>query len=171
MAQRVITHTILTDDMTGKELPEGQGRTIRFGLEGQWYEIDLAEPTAKELESKMSDYIDHGRKYMVSESHTRSRRTGGGNAVRHDKDETKAARAWLVEHGHLKADSRGRIASELWDLYRNRNNSPTAPTAAPAQAPANSPAAPTAAPAKPPANATPAKKAEAKAKEPAKATA
>lgn len=154
MAQRVITHTILTDDMTGKELPEGQGRTIRFGLNGEWYEIDLAENTAKELEDVMHDYIDHGRKYTVSEPQRGRRRV---SATTHDKEETKAARAWLVEHGHLRADSRGRIAGELWDLYRNRNNSPTPPTSQPEP--------------KPPVNSTPAKKSEAKAKEPAAASA
>lgn len=168
MAQRVITHTILTDDLTGLELPEGKGRTVRFGLDGEWYEIDLADENAKSLTEVLDDYIEHGRKYRPSMSsdgrRSSTRRSSGGS---HDKDETRAARAWLVEHGHLRAESRGRIAGELWDLYRNRGN-----TSSPAQGtlPTEPPAPPKAEP-KAPANATPAKKAEPKAKEPAAAKA
>jgi hypothetical protein len=47
MAQRSVVQ--LTDDLDGKLMPDGKGETIRFSLDRQDYEVDLAEKNAKAL--------------------------------------------------------------------------------------------------------------------------
>lgn len=43
------TAVMVVDDITGDTLPEDQGQTVRFGLDGQDYEIDLSAERAAEF--------------------------------------------------------------------------------------------------------------------------
>ena len=56
MAQKV--QTFLIDDLDGSDA-EG---TVRFGLDGEQYEIDLSTEHAKELRTALARYIDAGRR-------------------------------------------------------------------------------------------------------------
>lgn len=47
MAQRTIT--TLVDDLDGSELERGSGETVRFGVDGRTYEIDLSDDNAAAL--------------------------------------------------------------------------------------------------------------------------
>lgn len=116
MARKV--QVILEDDLDGTELGT-DGETVTFALDGTTYEIDLSDKNAKSLRDTFGRYVQHARKAGRASSGGHSSRRGATGGSGHGS-ETKAARAWLVEHGHLGPDSRGRIKGDLWELYRNR---------------------------------------------------
>lgn len=53
---------MVVDDISGDTLPEKQGQTVRFGLDGQDYEIDLSAEHAAELRDAVRKYIHAGRR-------------------------------------------------------------------------------------------------------------
>lgn len=120
MARREEVRVFLTDDLDGTELPEGKGQTVRFGISGEWYEIDLKDQNAKKMLDAFGEYTKHARRWHDTTGTRRRRSTGRRSEATHDRDETRAARAWLVKAGYLSAESRGRIKAELWELYRER---------------------------------------------------
>src|SRR5260370_21885414 len=67
MAQKV--QTFLIDDLDGSDA-EG---AVRFGLDGEQYEIDLSTGHAKELRTALARYIDAGSRV------TRTARRAGHN--------------------------------------------------------------------------------------------
>ena len=56
MAQKI--QTLFIDDIDGGEA-EG---SIRFGLDGTDYEIDLSTAHSKELRAALGTYVEHARK-------------------------------------------------------------------------------------------------------------
>jgi len=54
MARETITR--LVDDLDGGVAHE----TVRFGLDGRLYEIDLSSKNAKKLRSELASFIEHG---------------------------------------------------------------------------------------------------------------
>lgn len=65
MAQKI--NIVLVDDIDGTEGAE----TLRFGIDGQNYEIDLAGKNAEEFRKTLERYASKGRKVK----HQRRRRT------------------------------------------------------------------------------------------------
>lgn len=114
MAKKIVT--TLVDDLDGTELGD-KGHTVEFGWLGQSYEIDLSDTNAETMRNALGMYVEHARK--AGRPAPAGRRTGGPRTAT-DRSETKEARAWLIEHGHMKEDSRGRIPADMWELYRNR---------------------------------------------------
>ena len=104
MASRTIVE--LTDDVDGKPAAE----TLRFGLDGREYEIDLSGRNANRLRNSLSDFIEHGRKVGRSRSRHQSGRSSDGV-------DNKAVRAWAKSAG-IELSSRGRIPAEVVDKYR-----------------------------------------------------
>ena len=60
MAQRNVTTII--DDLTGKELPDGTGETVKFSLDGVRYELDVNSRGAQRLRSAFAPYVKAGRR-------------------------------------------------------------------------------------------------------------
>jgi hypothetical protein len=94
----------LFDDLDGKPADE----TVRFGLGGHEYEIDLRAKNAKELRRAVQPYAEVARKVQG---------TRGGPARplarrRHAAD----IRAWAEEQGHTNS-KRGRIPVWIVDEY------------------------------------------------------
>lgn len=112
MAQRVITQ--LVDDLDGKELKDGQGETVTFGLDGVTYEIDLATKNASSLRNALQPYVDVARKSGGNRSGATRRRSGPSTT--RDAEQTKAIREWAKANGH-KVSDRGRISAEVVDAY------------------------------------------------------
>ena len=110
------TRIVLEDDLTGDVLEEGRGETLRFGLDGQSYEIDLSGDNARELREALKKYTQVGRK--VSDS---GRGRGGGRRVGAERrtsrqDTTAAIREWAQAQGH-QVSERGRIPNEIVAAY------------------------------------------------------
>jgi len=102
VAQR--TQVLYVDDIDGSEA-EG---TVRFGLGGADYEIDLNKKHADQFAKALSPFIAAARKVPSS------RRTGRGTrSPRHD---LSGVRAWAREQG-IKVSDRGRIPADVLARY------------------------------------------------------
>ncbi|MFE7132259.1 Lsr2 family protein [Streptomyces sp. NPDC057638] len=109
MAQRVVV--ALFDDIDGGEAAE----TVRFGLDGKSYEIDLNPANAKKLRKALAPYMAAGRK-----------QTGGGRRSRpkvttykHTSLEPSpaAVRAWALSN-KMDVPARGRIPKAVYEAFR-----------------------------------------------------
>ncbi|MEG9250344.1 Lsr2 family protein [Arthrobacter sp. Soc17.1.1.1] len=108
MAQRV--HIELVDDLNGEIAQE----TVRFGLDGVEYELDLTTENAATFRSAVSEYADKGRKVTGGRPGRRSQRGNlPGNSRR---EEVQRIRQWAEENGH-NPSSRGRVSQSIVDAY------------------------------------------------------
>ena len=103
MAQKI--QTVFVDDLDGSEA-EG---TVRFGLDGSEYEIDLNSDHAQALREALAPYVGAAR------------RAGGGTARRPARTARRApatglntteVREWAKAQG-IEVKDRGRIPAEL----------------------------------------------------------
>lgn len=113
MAKQIIQK--LVDDLDSGDADE----TIRFGLDGVSYEIDLSAKNAADMRKAFGKYIDKGTKVGRTTSAAtgpgRSSRAARGSAV-NDREQNKAIRAWAKKTGRSISD-RGRIPQEIQDDY------------------------------------------------------
>lgn len=111
MAQRTVIQ--LTDDLDGKPIAEGEGETLRFGLDRQEYEIDLRDKNASDLRKQFTKYVEHARKVDGGTSgRGRSRRAAVPSDTGERSYNPKEVRAWAVEHD-IEVPARGRIPSTV----------------------------------------------------------
>ena len=105
MAQRI--QTLLIDDLDGGEA-DG---TVRFGLDGTEYEIDLSAAHGDELREALGLYLAHGRRVGgTAKSTARGRR--GGAAV-----DTAKVREWAKGQG-IEVKDRGRVPVGVVEQYK-----------------------------------------------------
>ena len=104
MARRTVV--MLTDDLDGSEATE----TVRFGLDGRDYEVDLSKKNAKSLRDGLKRYVEVGRK-------TGGRRTSrSGRTPGSDRAQLSAMRAWARQQG-MDVSERGRISATVQEAY------------------------------------------------------
>ena len=106
MAQRI--QTLFIDDIDGSEA-EG---TVRFGIDGTEYEIDLSAGHGDELRAALKEFIAHARKVGGT-----SRRAAVRGARKPSAIDTIAVRAWARENGH-DIKERGRVPASVAAKYR-----------------------------------------------------
>lgn len=111
MAQRVIT--TMEDDLDGGEADE----TVRFGLDGTEYEIDLNTANAAKLRGELAKYKLAARhaKPAVASSRRVRRVSSVSGVPRHDLAEI---RTWASENGFSVAP-RGRVPGNVVEAYKN----------------------------------------------------
>ena len=109
MAQKVIVE--LVDDIDGTLIPEGQGETIEFALDGVGYSIDLGPKNAKAFRKSLDNYVSHATR-------TGGRRRASVSAVasKRDPKQTRAIREWAQTKGY-EISNRGRIPAEIEQAY------------------------------------------------------
>jgi hypothetical protein len=110
MAQKITV--ALEDDLDGGPADE----TVRFGLGGAEYEIDLNKKNAKAFRKQLAPFIDHARKAGRGQR----RRPGRTSASR---DRSGSIRAWAKEAG-ITVSERGRIPASVVEQYEAANNRP-----------------------------------------------
>lgn len=174
MVSRVVM--LLSDDLDGGDATE----TVKFGLDGTVYEIDLSDPHAEELRTFLNRYIGAGRrigKMYLNNAGAKSTAAAGrrperdawldaaatrgpaASAVSNStKEERTEIRAWAATFG-VQVAERGRIKDEIVQAWRSKDPTimgvqPPAPK--PTPPPKKAPAA-KAAPAKTNGKAVPAK--------------
>jgi Lsr2 len=123
MAQKVTT--LLTDDISGEEIPAGEGETISYAFQGFTYEIDLDADHAKTFSETISFYIEHSRRIgktnvvplrsAGTDGEAKKRRT----ATPSDLDPAQV-RAWAESNGY-EVSPRGRIKGEIVEAYKAAN--------------------------------------------------
>lgn len=101
MAQKI--QTLFVDDLDGSEA-EG---TVRFGLDGTEYEIDLNARHAQALRDSLARYVEAARRSPGSKRPSRGERRGSASGVN-----TTEVRDWAKSQG-IEVKDRGRIPAEL----------------------------------------------------------
>ena len=104
MAQKV--QTLLIDDLDGGEAEA----TVRFGLDGTEYEIDLSAENADALRKALARYVDAARRAPGAATR-RPGRSGRKPASANGTDPT-AVREWAKSQG-IEVKDRGRVPAEL----------------------------------------------------------
>jgi hypothetical protein len=103
MAQKITVE--LEDDLDGGPAAE----TVRFGVDGSEYEIDLSKKNAAALHRKLAPFIDHARKAGLGQ-----RRRPGRTAA--SRDRSGDIRAWAKDQG-IAVSARGRIPASIVEQY------------------------------------------------------
>ena len=107
MAKRTIE--VFHDDLDGSE----GASTVKFGLDGKSYEIDLSESHEKELRKALEKYVSAATPVSTQGAAASGRRKYGTGPVRRD---TKHIREWLRSQG-VEISDRGRIPTDLMNRY------------------------------------------------------
>jgi hypothetical protein len=107
MAQRV--NVVIESDLSGKP----DAATVRFGLDGTGYEIDLTDKEAADFRRKLDAYVSAARKFGRG---TRARTPTVTRVGPH----TKTVRKWAESQG-IKVNPRGRIPQEITDRFLAAN--------------------------------------------------
>lgn len=103
MAQKVTV--TLEDDLDGGPAD----KTVRFGLGGEQYEIDLSKKNATAFRRKLAPFIDHARKAGRGPRH-RPGRTASS------RERSGDIRAWAHGQG-IGVSTRGRIPASVVEQY------------------------------------------------------
>jgi len=107
VAQRV--QTLFIDDLDGSAA-EG---TVRFGLDGTEYEIDLNTEHAQQLRDTLAAYVRAGRRVSGgSRQPARGGRRGPAGGLK-----TTEIREWAKAQG-IEVKDRGRVPAELVIKFR-----------------------------------------------------
>ncbi|MBF6543394.1 histone-like nucleoid-structuring protein Lsr2 [Nocardia brasiliensis] len=106
MARKVTVE--LVDDFDGESTAED---TVRFGIDGVDYEIDLSAKNADKLRAALAPWIDAARRV----GRAPRGKEGKGRSVR-DREQTAAIREWARQNG-VQVSSRGRIAADVVAAY------------------------------------------------------
>ncbi|MGX5357992.1 histone-like nucleoid-structuring protein Lsr2 [Kocuria sp. KH4] len=109
MAQTV--KIILEDDLDGGPAEE----TVRFGLDGTQYEIDLSEENAAKLRDAVRPFIAKARRAQGKQT-PKQARSGAARPTGRSNPDTAAIRQWARENGHPVSD-RGRIHQDVQKAY------------------------------------------------------
>ncbi len=105
MAQRVSVE--LEDDLDAGKADE----TLRFGLGGSDYEIDLSKKNASKFRRQIAPYIEHGRSAGRSQRRQSARTSSS-------RERSGEIRAWANDHG-LAVSKRGRIPASVVEQYQS----------------------------------------------------
>jgi hypothetical protein len=105
MAQQI--QTLFIDDIDGGPA-EG---TVRFGLDGTDYEIDLSTEHSEKLHKVLAAYVTHARKA----SGTARRGPRGRRGA--DPLDTRKIREWARAEG-IDIKERGRVPAEVIEKYK-----------------------------------------------------
>lgn len=123
----------LVDDLD----PEKEAdETVRFGLDGVDYEIDLSEDNAEQLRGALAEFVDHARRTggrikrgrIAASTGPKSTAKKTGPATKGYRRTTipakipaKDVREWAMENGFGVSD-RGRIPGHVTDAYKKAKN-------------------------------------------------
>ena len=96
---------VLEDDLDGGPADE----TVRFGLDGSEYEIDLSKKHAKTFRNQLAPFVEHARKAGRTQ-----RRRSVRTSSRRERDGD--IRAWAKDKG-IAVSARGRIPTSVVEQY------------------------------------------------------
>jgi hypothetical protein len=109
MAQKV--QTLLIDDLDGGQADD----TLRFGLDGTDYEIDLSAEHAEALRKALAPYLGAARRSPGSAARRPGR--SGRKAASVGAPDPTAVREWAKSQG-IEVKDRGRVPADLVAKYK-----------------------------------------------------
>lgn len=98
------TQIVLEDDLGGGSANE----TVTFGIDGNWYEIDLNSKNADTFRQMLAMYVEAGRRVNVSGEDGPKARSTDSNA--------KIVRDWASAQG-LPVPARGRLPRAVIEAF------------------------------------------------------
>jgi len=104
MAQKITVE--LQDDLDGGPADT----TVRFGVDGDEYELDLSTKNAAAFRGKLAPFIDHARRAGRGQ-----RRRPGRTAS--SRERSGDIRAWAQDRG-IAVSARGRIPASVVEQYQ-----------------------------------------------------
>jgi hypothetical protein len=104
MAQKITV--AVQDDLDGGPAEQ----TVRFGIGGTEYEIDLSNNNATAFRRQLAPFIEHARKAGRGQ-----RRRPGRTAA--SREHSGDIRAWAKDHG-IAVSARGRIPASVVEQYQ-----------------------------------------------------
>jgi hypothetical protein len=110
MAQKV--NVLLVDDIDGSDAIE----TVKFGLDGTEYEIDLSAEHVEELRELAAHYIGRARKLGGA-----GRRPGRSRSTAANATSPGKIRDWAKGQG-IKINDRGRVPADVVAQYETANS-------------------------------------------------
>jgi hypothetical protein len=103
----------LLDDIDGTQANE----TLRFGLDGTNYEIDLSAKHAEKLRASLEKFVHAARRIGRGQAQPTTGRTRrAGQAPRSDRAQNQAVREWAKRKG-IEVSGRGRIPRNIIEQY------------------------------------------------------
>lgn len=110
--QQKRTIVVLVDDIDGTE----DARTVRFGLDGKGYAIELSEKNEAKLRKFLEPYVERARTDRKRKKRSSSRASSNGHKA---KPPTAAeVRAWAAEAG-VEVNEKGRVPQDVIDQYQS----------------------------------------------------
>ena len=109
---------IYIDDLDGTRLEEGAAETIKFGVDGKDYEIDLSEQNAAAFREAIQPYLSAAR--PADNGKKRAAKTSRRSSSSAAKGGTAKVRQWAQENGYTVSD-RGRIPADILEAYNAAN--------------------------------------------------
>ncbi|MGS0684451.1 histone-like nucleoid-structuring protein Lsr2 [Nakamurella sp. GG22] len=103
----------LVDDLDGGKAAE----TLRFGLDGVLYDIDLNKRNANALRKVLAKFVGHARKVKPPRSPERISMARGGSVA----PTPAQIREWATANG-VALSSRGRIPATVLEQYAAANS-------------------------------------------------
>jgi hypothetical protein len=101
------------DDIDGSPAEE----TVRFGLDGASYEIDLSAKHAEKLRASLAKFILSSRRLGRTRVAVAAGRPRGGGPARVDRSQNRATRDWARSKG-IDVSDRGRIPDHIIEQYQ-----------------------------------------------------
>lgn len=108
MAQKVTVQ--LVSDLSGEDIGEGAGQSVKFGWLGAEYSVDLTNKEVEKFAKAIEPFVNVATK-------TGGRKSSGSAGPKKD---TRAIREWANANGHEVGD-RGRIPAEVIAAYEAAN--------------------------------------------------
>lgn len=141
---RTVVIEEVIDDLTGEICSADEARTIKFGWEGHWYEIDLANVIAETFEHLITPYVVAARPLdelptpepRLRPKRVRNQREPRQRDFRRETQRTKI-RKWAAENGYHFPSPKAPLPQDWVDRYFethpeeiNRQEEPGVDTAA-----------------------------------------
>jgi hypothetical protein len=108
-----ITETLVSD-LSGKDIAEGDGDTIKFGWLGAEYTIDLTNAEVEKFTKVIDPYVSAGTKVARSAGGRKASSNGSGSG--RSKSDLADIRAWAKDNGY-EVSERGRIKADVLEAY------------------------------------------------------
>lgn len=118
--RKEITDVQLIDDIDGTPATT----TIKFGVGGKSYIIDLSEQHADEFNKALAPYIEHARRAPANKRKARKSRSSS-EAARVKRQKNAEIRAWALENG-VTVSKRGQLGQDTIAAYEAAHAAPTA---------------------------------------------
>ncbi|WNV84976.1 Lsr2 family protein [Umezawaea sp. Da 62-37] len=113
MAQRVLVQ--LVDDLDGTAAEDIE--TVRFGVDGATYEIDLGPDNSAQLRDVLAEFVANARRIGGRAGRgTSAASRAKSSATAHSKEQARAIRDWAKANGQELAE-RGRIPAVVISAF------------------------------------------------------